>query len=163
MLILGIDPGLGGGLAVLRGGELVLLADMPTIWIQRPKGRRREYLVGELVEMMHSVILMREPGEELRAIVERQHARPGQGVSSCYSLGYGTGLVAGILATLSIPLEWAEPAAWKRAMGLPRGADKGASIELASRLFPTAEIGRKDGRAEALLLAEYGRRRSAGG
>jgi len=160
VLILGIDPGLGGGLAVLRRGEPAMLADMPAIWIQRrPKGWRREYIVGELAEMLRSVTLMRQPSDELRAVVERQHAMPGQGVSSCYSLGYGTGMVAGILAALSIPLEWAEPAAWKRAMGLPRGADKGASLELASRLFPGAEIGRKDGRAEALLLAEYGRRK----
>ena len=45
-------------------------------------------------------------------------------------------------------------------MGLASGSDKNASIVLASRLFPSASLARKkdDGRAEALLIAEWAHR-----
>ena len=47
---------------------------------------------------------------------------------------------------------------WKRTMGLD--SQKAGSLDKARLLFPTADIERKKdhGRAEALLLAEYGRR-----
>jgi crossover junction endodeoxyribonuclease RuvC len=160
-VILGVDVGLSGALAALRGPEVLLLADLPTIRVQRGRGARREYLAGELAQLVRDVLAAAPAGAPVHAVVERQGARPGQGLVSAFSLGYGTGLIAGVLATLSVPLELEAPATWKKALGLPPGAGKGASLELAARLFPHAHVARRDGRAEALLLALYGQRRLA--
>lgn len=161
-LILGVDVGLSGALAALHAGQVVQLADLPTVTVQRSRGTRREYLVAELAELVRGTLAQAPAGAPVLALVERQRAMPRQGVSSTFSLGYGTGLVVGLFAALSVPFEWAEPATWKPAIGLPRGSGKGVSLELAGRLFPQAQIGRRDGRAEALLLALYAQRRLTG-
>ena len=72
----------------------------------------------------------------------------------------------GVLAGLGIPYELVTPQKWKRAMGVPSG-DKSSSRPVALRLFPSlaAELRlKKDhGKADALLIAGYGRRRLIGG
>lgn len=47
------------------------------------------------------------------------------------------------------------PSVWKRSYGLSK--DKHASLNKAQLMFPTAELhlAKNDGRAEALLIAEY--------
>jgi crossover junction endodeoxyribonuclease RuvC len=155
-LVLGIDPGLSGGIAALHGSEILCLADLPSIAVTRGKRTRREYLPGELVEIVRSILAQVHGATEVLALVERVHSMPGQGVASSFAFGLGTGLIVGVLATLHVAFEWVEPRAWKRGVGLLQGSDKGASLELAQRLYPTAEIGRKDGRAEALLIARFG-------
>ena len=86
-----------------------------------------------------------------------------------FSMGMGFGLWLGICAALQFPIQRAEPGKWKRDMGLKSGDDKAASVVLASRLFPSASLFRtsrctvgSDGRAEALLIAEWGRRSLVG-
>ena len=91
-------------------------------------------------------------------VIEKQSARPGQGVSSTYKIGYGYGVLIGVLAALKFPVVEVAPATWKRATGLT-GKDKEASRALARSLWPDCELlSRKGdhGRAEALLIARYG-------
>jgi hypothetical protein len=71
-----------------------------------------------------------------------------------YGVGYGAYL--GILTALEIPFQEVRPQTWKKAYSL--NSEKSRSIIVAQQLFPGADIGKKDGRAEALLLAEYARR-----
>ena len=63
---------------------------------------------------------------------------------------------------INAPLLLITAAVWKRAMGLSQ--DKAASLDKARLLFPDASLDRKKdhNRAEALLIAEYGRRHLAG-
>jgi crossover junction endodeoxyribonuclease RuvC len=63
----------------------------------------------------------------------------------------------GLLAALQIAYTTVRPAIWKRALGL--GKDKEAARLRAMQLFPAADLRRKKdhGRAEALLLAWWGR------
>ena len=147
-LVVAVDPGLSGAVAVLSAdGALVHLADLPIArdhslaWID---GGR---LQSELLEAI--------AGRPCRAYVERVGAMPGQGVSSCFTFGAGLGSILAVLQTLRLPLELISPATWKRALGLPR--DKGAALDRARLLFPSAELHlkRHDGRAEALLLAYH--------
>ncbi len=83
---------------------------------------------------------------------------PRQGIASAFQFGVGFGSVLSVLQALHISLEFVTPAVWKRAYGLSR--DKHASLFKARLMFPTAELNlaKHDGRAEALLIAEYGRR-----
>lgn len=97
----------------------------------------------------------------VKVILERQQAMPRQGVSSTFKIGQRFGEFRGILAALGLP--WVEVRAveWKKAMGLS-GKDKNAARAMAQQLFPKVSFERvKDhGRAEAFLLAEYGRRKA---
>ena len=124
----------------------------------QPRGSnpsKRDYLIQEI----HA--LLRGPGLSY-AIVERQIAMPRQASTSTFATGRGQGIIEGLLTGLSIPYEMVDSAKWKKAMGIPAGSDKGASRVMAMRLFPhlADRLGRvkDDGRAEALLLAEYLRR-----
>ncbi len=110
------------------------------------------------------------------AVVERQWARPGQGATAGFKLGQGYEVWLSALTFFKIPYLVVTPAAWKKALGLP-GQEKSEdrkvhSIEMALKLFPSVDIvrdekysGKKlakkyhDGKAEALLLTEYLRKR----
>ena len=146
-VILGIDPGVTGAI-----GCLSTSASAPLVW-DMPSNPRDLYegLVG-----FH-------PASTLCAFVEQAQAMPKQGVSSTFKTGYGYGVIIGVLASLGIPYETVIPSVWKRAMGL-QGKDKDASRALARCYWPEAPLSRvKDhGRAEALLIAEYGRRKHEG-
>lgn len=151
-LVVGIDPGLSGALAVLDSqGTVFAVEDLPTLY--RGKGRVKHEL--DPAGLAH---LLRPYAAELRlAVVEQVASRPGQGVASVFSLGHSYGAIVGTLAALVIPVRLVLPATWKAAVGLPAKAEKDASRALAARLFPGEPLHRvKDhNRAEALLLARY--------
>jgi crossover junction endodeoxyribonuclease RuvC len=67
------------------------------------------------------------------------------------------GIWLGVMAALRMPYTPVRPVVWKKAFSL--GKDKEASRLRAQQLFPSADLRRKrdHGRAEALLLAWYGR------
>jgi crossover junction endodeoxyribonuclease RuvC len=163
-----IDPGLTGAVAALdESGRLIFAQDTPVIAVHRgktPKGNvktRHLYLPTAMADILVENLLKDvERPDNVIVGVENVHSMPAQGVSSTFSLGRGLGLWEGIIAALRLPVEMIEPAVWKRAMGIPAGSDKRASVELALRLFPSAPIKRtQDGRADAILLAEFLRRK----
>lgn len=149
--IIGIDPGLSGGIAILdQTGALQALEDLPVIrdgklsWID---GGRLQSL---LIDTLH--------GRPARVFIERVQAFPKQGRSSAFNFGVGFGSVLGVLQARHLAIELVTPAVWKSAMGLNR--DKRASLDKARLLFPMAELScaKHEGRAEALLIARYGLR-----
>jgi len=154
-LIVGCDPGaISGAYAVLGAeGELLAVDDFPTIgsgklrWIDAPA------LLSRLIEL--------KAGRPMVAVVERQGARPGQGVSSTFTSATAFGSLLATLQVAGCSIELVTAAVWKRAMGL--SSDKGASLDAARLKFPDASLDRKrdHGRAEALILASYGLRRAA--
>lgn len=157
MNFLGIDPGLSGAIALIDGkGKLITLHDTPTITVKRGQKNKNEYLIGHMVTILKS---MRSFGN-VHCAIENIHSMPGQGVTSMFSMGTGFGMWLGMLAALEIPHTRIEPVIWKRAMKIPGGSEKSASIVIAQRLFPRASLQRKKdhGRADAILLAEHLRR-----
>lgn len=98
------------------------------------------------------------------ACVEKVGAMHGQGVRSMFTFGKSAGFIEGVLAALGIGYQLIPPKTWKAEFGL--NSDKAASIEVCKRLFPGVNLlatdkCRKDsdGMAEALLMAEYARRK----
>ena len=98
-----------------------------------------------------------------KAIVERVNAMPGQGVTSMFKFGQNYGWIQGVLQAFDIPYELVSPQKWKKEFGVT--SDKNTSIDVCKRLFPDVNLKRTerctkdhDGLAEALLLAEFGRR-----
>lgn len=162
MTTIGIDPGLDGAVAIL-GYETVLGAagkpliyDTPTLTVKGASGNRREY---HLIKMAS---FLRPFAACSVAYIENVHAMPGQGVRSMFTMGLGVGAWMGILAALEIPVTRVTPQRWKGVMLDGMGHDKDAGRLRAIQLFPTqAEVFERkkdDGRADAILIAEYGRR-----
>lgn len=152
MNILGIDPGLDGALAVLSSDLRTLAVfDMPTFSTTR--GKRKIDM-----KVLDAIIDLHRPGVKL-AVVEDTHSMPNQGVASTFNFGFTCGLTQMGLVANAIPMLAVRPAVWKAAMGL--SSDKADSIKLATKLLPTHQhlwpLAKHDGRAEAALLAYYGR------
>jgi crossover junction endodeoxyribonuclease RuvC len=169
VIYLGIDPGLDGALAYIKfcGDHVqphVEVVDTPTVTVKRTGGRKkREYDLAAMSKTLSALAIPRH--HEMRAVIEKVHAMPGQGVASMFSMGYGCGLWEGLLSGLGIPYERVAPQRWQKLMLADEGKGKDAARLQAQRLFPQYAhlFARKkdDGRADALLIAEYGRRTAA--
>ena len=147
LVFCGFDPGRDGAAAFLWGDErLVIPFD------------RDAY-----VTALKSFI---DKGFKVSATVEHVGAMPGQGCVSTFNFGVSFGWLQGMLESLGIPYELVRPQRWKKEFGCT--SDKNTSIEVAKRLFPGVDLRRTercrndhDGKAEALLLAAFGKRRGA--
>lgn len=153
-LIVGIDPGQTGALAVLSGdGELEALHDLPII--------RDGKLAWIDAQGMTALLLDSLQGRPARAVIERVSAMPKQGIASAFTFGVGFGSLLALVQARYLPIELVTPATWKRALGL--SSDKRASLDKARLLYPMADLplAKHDGRAEALLLAHWAFSRGA--
>jgi hypothetical protein len=65
-----------------------------------------------------------------------------------------------MLVAAGLPFELVSPAMWQRAMGCLSGGDKNVTKRKAQELFPDLYI--THATADALLIAEYGRRLRTG-
>jgi hypothetical protein len=167
VIYIGIDPGLDGGIAVIRigaNGVFTEIYDTPVYEVKSAKKTRREMNLVGIVNLFVGVIGLSVPASPnlVFVVLEKVHSMPEQGVSSSFNFGRGFGQWEGILAAMEIPYMLVDPRRWKAEMMPDMGKDKDAARMIAGRLFPQAvsKLSRKkdDGRAEALLLAEYGRR-----
>ena len=154
MIILGIDPGQTGAIAVLHDGEIKQVIDMPTTARLHGKGQQVDAYT------LTSELQAAASGHNQRqAIIEAVSAMPGQGVSSTFRFGEALGIVLGVLGALQIPVSWATPVRWKKSAGL-YGKDKDAARTLALQLHPEAAdmlTRKKDiGRADAICIAHFG-------
>lgn len=158
MIVIGIDPGVSGAIAVLGEG-VPALHDMPTM--AKGRGKKRQVNAAALADLL---IAARESGDGVLVMLEQVGAMPGQGVSSMFGFGESFGAVRGACAALRLPLQLVTPQQWKRRFGLI-GADKDLARTRAVELYPdvSAQLARKKdvGRADALLIARYGMEASA--
>lgn len=159
MRILGIDPGLAGGLAIVDlapPGQIIAVSDIPVSG-EKAKKRVDARKVREWIAPY-----MAMPGGVRVGYIERAQAMPRQGSSSGFIYGRGVGYLECLVIMLDIPLKVVEPSMWKKHFGLPGGADKKHwSVEKVKSLYPGcpddffARV-MDHGRAEAALIAGYG-------
>ena len=156
MIILGVDCGLSGALAILGGGA-VSVFDMPTFELKRGKTKKRE------LDGQNLLRIIAESGAD-HVFIEQAQGMPKQ---SAYATGiffqtYGT--VLGIVIAKQMPYTVVHPLTWKRALGVP--SEKDGARARASQLLPHGAtqwpLKKHDGRAEAALLALYGSRATDG-
>lgn len=154
--VAGIDPGKTGALAILHPDGSAEFFDVPRIVL---KGKDKPAWSLWATEWRVTLALA-----ALDAIViEDIAARPGQGVTSMFTFGRTLGFVHGIVAAAipEVPIHFVTPSVWKAKLGL-LNSGKGASREKCRTLYPStaAHLARvkDDGRAEAALLAHYGRK-----
>lgn len=151
MFMIGIDPGILGGISGIDfTNGLLWSIEMPVI-IPTQKDKKKEYDISRIAN------LLRACKPDLICI-EAVHSMPGQGVSSTFLFGKGFGILLGIIGTLGIDQKLVTPKSWKAKLGVT--ADKNSSREKATELFPSCssfwKLKKHDGLAEAALLAYYG-------
>lgn len=146
MIYIGIDPGKKGAYAFVADD-----GDGAEVYAWDDNG---------FVESMKALSVGR-----CVACVEKVGARPGQGTVSMFSFGQSFGFILGVLTAFGIPYQLVPPRKWKAEYGL-LNTQKQASVDVAKRLFPEVsflptERCRKesDGMSDAVLMAEYARRK----
>lgn len=157
--VVGIDPGATGGVAVLRGRELVWARPLPTtVRIKGVRGVRRSSVDAlALVRLLGEVLGTAPLVAGVRAYVEGVSAAPGQGAAASFTFGRSAEAVDVACELLALDVKHVSPVMWKGALGL--GTDKRRAVARAHEILgPGAEtlIGRHDGMAEAALVAWYG-------
>lgn len=157
-IYLGIDPGKGGGVAVIdEGGKVYAAYRMPE------RGRAMLNAFGPDL-----VGLMRFGKFDAVAMVEHVWSMPGQGHSGAFDFGRSVESVQMALVAADIPFELVIPRKWQAALGVvyPKGSTdvekKNIAKARAVKLFPRLKIVITHAIADALLLAEYGRRHNLG-
>lgn len=150
MRYIGMDPGSGGGIAVLdEDGTLLHVTKMPET------GR-------DLLDWLKAVSFTPVGPERQRAMVERVHAAPKMGVVSAFTFGRNYERLLMALLALGIPFDEVTPQAWQKALGCSsgrkgfKGGDKGIPKRRAQELFPDVKV--TNAIADALLIAEHARR-----
>ncbi len=151
--MLGCDPGIRGGLAIIEVVDAVAPKLVDTIDIP---------VTGVGAKERVDVLAVRDWIAKHRpqhAYIERAQAMPRQGSSSGFKYGRSVGHLEAAVVCCLVPMTIVEPAMWKRHYRL-RGDDKESSRQRALQLFPSAHakfVRKKDhGKAEAALIALYG-------
>ena len=156
-MLVGIDPGKNGGVALLgRYGTWLGGMRMPTL----KHGKR------DVVDTVKLEQWVRETQGQMREdvdfVIEQVNAMPGQGVSSMFNFGRHTGAVEGWALSHGRPVNWVTPRVWKGHFNLQK--QKAAALDRARLEFgdaPIWNVKANDGIAEAALLALYWLRKGA--
>jgi crossover junction endodeoxyribonuclease RuvC len=139
-MILGIDPGLSGGAALISQDRKFVEA------LSFHKSTPGDIATWLGIHRKDITI----------AYLEAVNAMPRQGVVSMFKFGMNYGLWQGFLTSTKIPFQRVYPLKWQTAMSCRTGGNKNISKARAQELFPHLKI--THAIADALLIAEYGRR-----
>jgi crossover junction endodeoxyribonuclease RuvC len=148
--VIGIDPGVRGGLAIidLNDGAAPQVVDAIDIPVTGIGAKERVDVLA-----VRAWIVTHQPQH---AYIERAQAMPKQGASSGFKYGRAVGALETVLPCCEIPTTIVGPSAWKKFHHL-HGGDKEGGRQRALQLFPAAHsmLARKKdhGRAEAALIA----------
>lgn len=162
--ILGVDPGLGGALAIFDGSKTPasglrwVVEDVPLVGDEK----RRELNAAALRDWLrryspdHAFV---ELVSAMPSIPGPNGVRRGMGATSAFRFGGVFYALKAVLACCDVPYEMITPQSWKKSFGM-KGPDKERSRLKAVQLFPDAQrfLARKkdQNRAEAMLIAQCG-------
>lgn len=150
-MIIGIDPGQSGGLAMVsQGGELISGIRMAVLG----HGKRKLVDTSAIDDWLRSGRPLGAEGALKGVVIEQVSSMPGQGVASTFNFGRHVGSVEGWALTAGAPTHWVTPQKWKKSFGLT--SDKRASLDRARLEFgddPMWKTLANDGIAEAGLIA----------
>ena len=153
MRIIGIDPGLSGGIAILDDLKIYDIFDMPIM--SEGKKNKNQLNSAQLVSLIKDST---KPDAEIAVVVEQVNAMPGQGVTSMFNFGQTFGAIKGVCAALELPIFFVRPSKWKKHFELinsSKDASRTKVIEMypyiSSRLTKKKDVNK----ADAILIARY--------
>lgn len=159
--VIGIDPDVSGAIAVLKTddfGSSAEVYDSPNVKVLVGNRIRRRMDTNAMVQLLRSLNIP----VGTTAYIEQSLPYPGDGKQGWWSGGFNYGLWIGVLVASEISVIPVPSVRWKQEFKLSgNGKTKDDSRALACTLFPTLSSSlkrKKDhGRAEALLIAAYGK------
>lgn len=176
IVCIGADPGFKGAIGVITPEGYAV---HPTPILKVEGNRKRSKRTGEMVTPIKSHYDLYEIKRILLQIKNEAHAKgwpvelwyedvhpmPGEGSTGAFSLGKGVMVWEAAGAFLDIKASKISSITWKKEIMGGMGKEKDAAVYKAQQLFPLMKFrgpkgGLLDGLAEALLIAEYGRRKS---
>jgi crossover junction endodeoxyribonuclease RuvC len=153
MRIIGIDPGLSGGIAILDNKKINGMFDMPVM--ADGKKNKRQLNSALLAQIVKDNI---KDIEDTVIIVEQVNAMPGQGVTSMFNFGQSFGAIKGICAAIGLPIFFVRPAKWKKYFELINSS-KDASRTKVIEMYPSIadKLSKKKdvNKSDAILIARY--------
>jgi len=141
--IIGIDPGVNGGIAWITDGK--------------PCVEKMPDTIKDLWELLESILrdhAMIYRQSECVAYLEDVHSSPQMGVKSAFTFGQGLGRLEMALTAANVPFVRVRPQEWQKAMKCMSGGDKNVTKRKAQELFPSLKV--THATADALLIAQYG-------
>ena len=168
-MFVGIDVGLGGGLAFL-GRHIQAVRAMPVItgtgktkdildirgvidWIFYRMGDEIGYKENEVILNNIPVLLVG---------IEKATAMHKQGVTSMFNFGVTYGMLRGAMTALNIPMIIVGPKTWKKKILFGTAKDKASAIQYVRSKYPAMSLRKTercttdhDGMADAVCIAEY--------
>jgi len=139
VIYIGIDPGLSGGMALLRDSKCI-----ETFKFEGATERDIEWALQEWVRL-----------DDAYVFIEKVSSSPQMGVTSAFTFGRSYGFLRGLLAGRIVHDE-VRPQDWQKAMGCRTKGDKNVSKAKAQQLFPDVKV--THAIADAMLIAEHCRR-----
>ena len=153
MIVVGIDPGLSGAIAILENNKVLNIFDMPVM--AEGKKNKRQLNSAQLVNIIKENI---ENREEINVVVEQVNAMPGQGVTSMFNFGQTFGAIKGVCAALNLPIFFIRPSKWKKYFELINSS-KDSSRTKAIEMYPSIadQLSKKKdvNKSDAILIARY--------
>jgi len=153
MIVMGIDPGKTGAVCLLGEVARPVFWDAPLL----KTGKREVYDLERIRDWLRARTLT---GNSAHAFLEEPNPQPKFSASANYRLGQSSGIWEMALVSFEIPYTKVQPQRWKRVM--MEGMEKGKQASIVRALMLYSGCGEqlrrvKDhGRADALLIAEYG-------
>jgi crossover junction endodeoxyribonuclease RuvC len=145
-MIISIDPGKTGAVAIVDGPRLLDVVDMPVF--------EKEV---DAVSLGNIINMFALGFDCHQVVIEQVSARPKQGVVSTFTFGVSYGIIKGVVGAFGIETSYVLPQRWKKDLHLT--SDKSDSLMLANELWPEqGEWFRRkkdDGRAEAALIGYW--------
>ena len=153
MIIIGIDPGLSGAIAILENNEVKKILEIPVM--SEGKKNKRQLNSALLVNLLKENI---QKDEDVTVVVEQVNAMPGQGVTSMFNFGQTFGALKGICAALELPIFFVRPSKWKKHFELINSS-KDASRTKAIEMYPklSSQLSKKKdvNKSDAILIARF--------
>ena len=143
-IIIGIDPGLKGGIVTLRDGEVIATRKMP---IDKANGSSVidwNFLTGYLMGQQAYMVA-----------IEKVHSMPKQGVSSTFTFGVNFGGLMGVCAGLAIPYVLVRPQEWQKTIlsGIDKDLGKARSRIYCKQRWPNIDpLHKNDGVSDAACI-----------
>lgn len=144
-VIVGIDPGKSGAICFLHnGGNDIVIYPMPEDIFQ----------INELLKTVQTRVVI----EEIRSF------GPGLGATAMFNFGHHCGLIEGIMIAYNISYVKVPPKTWQKTYGMQKRPKESKTqwkkrlAERAKELFPKIRNTLKTDWADAVLIAEHGRR-----
>ena len=162
-LVIAIDPGLSGGIAVMdpdADSPLIYLAPLP---LNKLTASKKEIDVCDLKAILVKAMSM---SPVIQVYLERQQSMPRDSNQAAFTVGRNYGVLEGVIKSFNLPIEYIPPTTWQNARfkGLPESATtKEKSLLCFKRTFPgvSLKVGPRsskehDGMADAANIACYG-------